>query len=207
MLDAATREEQATACLEAAEKHRGPLLALATKLAGCPEEGMNLFQQTVLDCHDAIQRNGFAGDRYEFYLYTSLRNYYHRQQKKHLRELRVDFQQVESGSSSRDDEGPAPWAAKAHQKRDELKASTHASTTDELAHLADQVQEELRTRFPPAHRVALRLHVAGYSCREIADMTGGNEDQSCIWRRIERMKAVVRATFRQAWEGLSEPEY
>lgn len=204
MLSAATREEQATACLEAAERHRELLLALARKLVGCPEEGMNLFQQTVLDCHDAIQRNGFAGDRYEFYLYTSLRNHYRKQQAQHARTVRVDFQALETGSSGRDDEGPAPWAAKASRSQGEL-TTTAAPLADAYAQLAEQVQAEAAARFAPADRIALRLHVAGYNYREIAEMTG-LLDYTWLFRRVQRMKATLRATFQQAWEALSEPD-
>ena len=57
---------------------RGLLLAGARKLAGSDEGGMELFQQTLLNCHDAIQRNGFNGDRYEFYLLRTLRHAHHR---------------------------------------------------------------------------------------------------------------------------------
>ena len=42
---------------------------------------MDLFQQTVLNCHDAIQRHGFHGDRYEFYLLKSLRYLAYREAK------------------------------------------------------------------------------------------------------------------------------
>ena len=72
------REAQATACLKAGETYRALLLSVARKLAGSDEGGMDLFQQTLLNCHDAIQRNGFNGDRYEFYLLRTLRHAHHR---------------------------------------------------------------------------------------------------------------------------------
>ena len=61
MIPATTREAQALACLEAAEQYRSPLMAIAYKLMSPSEEAMELYQQTLLNCHDAIQRNGFAG--------------------------------------------------------------------------------------------------------------------------------------------------
>lgn len=208
MLSADTREEQATACLEAAERHREPLLALATKLAGCPEEGMELFQQAVLNCHDAIQRNGFAGERYEFYLYTSLRNYFLKQQRHQSRERRVDFQQAESGSSTRDDEGPAPWVAKARSSWEELStltAARPASSLDPHAQLAEQVMAEVQQQFSWADRVALRLSLDGLSCQQIAEHIG-KKDQSYVWRRLQRMKEQLRQTFQQAWEALADTD-
>ena len=71
-------EAQTTACLEAGAACRGLLLAVARRLAGSDEGGTELLQQTLLNCHDAIQRNGFNGDRYEFYLLRTLRHAHHR---------------------------------------------------------------------------------------------------------------------------------
>lgn len=207
MIPAATREAQATACLEAADHHRGPLLGLARKLTGCPEEGMNLYQQTLLNCHDAIQRNGFAGDRYSFYLAQSMRNLYTRQQVQHGREVRVDFQQAEAGGEERDDEAGAPWAvgrANAQSSWEQLRAAE--AGPDERAQLAEQVMEEVRQQFSFADRIALRLSIDGLSCQQIAEHIG-TKDQSWIWRRLGRMKAQLRQTFQQAWDGLADTDY
>jgi RNA polymerase sigma factor (sigma-70 family) len=207
MLDTATREAQATACLEAAEHHRELLLALATKLAGNPEDGMDLFQQTLLNCHDAIQRNGFAGDKYQFYLYTSLKNQFKKDNRRRGREVQVDFQALESSSSTRDDEGSAPWAAnisRQHSSHPTLKASAMLDS-DPLADLADEVMEAVREQFSFVDRITLRLHIDGMSFREIAQLIGRGE-QTQFWRRVEKMKAQLRETFQQAYDALIDPD-
>lgn len=170
------------ACLEAGAQHRQPLLALATKLTRSAEEGMNLYQQTLLNCHDAIQRHGFAGDRYEFYLYTSLKRLHYKQAKQQAQttELPEDFADTYTA-------GPEPDVAGRQL-------------------LGEQLQAEAAARFSFADRVALRLHIDGYSGREIAELLGA----SCritIWRRIEKMKANLKATFQSAWQALNEPDY
>lgn len=71
-------EALVTARLEADVTCRGLLLAVARKLAGSDEDGVELFQQTPLNYHDTIQRNGFNGDRCEFYLLRTLRRTHHR---------------------------------------------------------------------------------------------------------------------------------
>ena len=177
MIPAATREAQATACLEAADRYREPLLALARCLAGNDEDGMDLYQQTLLNCHDAIQRVGFAGDRYEFYLRTALKNL-HRKLQKAQRKHHVE---------------PLP----------EELAEAPAPATDGLADLAEQMMDEVREQFSPADRVALRLHADGYSCREIAELTGQGDRWHIRWR-LDKLKAHLRETFRQAWEALGK---
>jgi RNA polymerase sigma factor (sigma-70 family) len=207
MIPAATREAQATACLEAADQHRTALLGLARKLTGCPEEGMNLYQQTLLNCHDAIQRNGFAGEHYYFYLAQTLRNLYTRQQKQYGRERRVDFQQAEAGGDERDDEGSAPWAAVRGAVQDSWE-HLHAAgaAPDAHAQLAEQVMEEVRQQFSFADRIALRLSLGGMSCQQIAEHIG-TKDQSWVNRRLGRMRAQLRHTFQQAWDALGETDY
>lgn len=206
MLPATTREAQALACLEAAEQHRTALLALAKKLTGCTEEGMELYQQTMLNCHDAIQRNGFAGDRYHFYLAQSMRNLYPRQQQQHRREIRMDFQLTDSGGSGRDDEGDAPWSV-AHSKVKQSweKISPPGAPASAEAQLAEQMMAEVRQEFSFADRVALRLSLDGLSCQQIADHIG-TKDQSWINRRLKRIKTHLRQAFQQAWEGLAEAD-
>ena len=207
MIPAATREAQATACLEAADHHRTALLGLARKLTGCPEEGMNLYQQALLNCHDAIQRNGFAGEHYYFYLSQALRNLHGRQQQHHQREQRVDFQQTEAGGSERDDEGSAPWAAVRSAVQDSWE-HLHAAgpAPDAHAQLAEQVMEEVRQQFSFADRIALRLSLLGLSCQQIAEHIG-TKDQSWVNRRLARMRAQLRHTFQQAWDALGETDY
>jgi DNA-directed RNA polymerase specialized sigma24 family protein len=207
MNPAATREEQAMACLEAAEQYRAPLLALATKLTGNAEEGMDLFQQTVLNCHDAIQRNGFAGERYQFYLLSSLRNQFNRSKRRGGREVQVDFQAIESTSSARNDEGPAPWAAKVRRQGVDLnRAPVPTPPADAHAHLAEQILAEAKQQFSYADRVLLRLHLDEVPTREIVQLTGYGEHTG-IWRRLEKMKEHLRETFQQAWEALGEADY
>lgn len=206
MLPADTREEQATACLEAADYHREPLLALARKLTGCPEAGMELYQQTLLNCHDAIQRNGFAGDRYQFYLAQSMRHLHTRWLKHHSREIRMDFQFTDSGGYGREDEGDAPWSA-AHDKVKKAweEASTMVAPHAE-AQLAEEVMSEVRQSFSFADRIALRLSIDGLSCQQIAEHIG-TKDQSWVNRRLKRMREQLRQTFQQAWDALAELEY
>jgi RNA polymerase sigma factor (sigma-70 family) len=178
MIPAATREAQADACLQAAEKHHTLLLQVARHLAGNAEDGMELFQQNLLNCHDAIRRNpnGFTGDRYEFYLLASLKNLHFR---KHQRERRHE------------------------PLTNEVEPVTMEPAGVELATLAEQMMQEVRERFSPPDRVALRLHIDGHSCQEIAEMIG-KKDQSWVWRRIQRMKDTLRETFQQHWDALGE---
>lgn len=203
---AAIREEQACACLEAAEKYQAPLLALACQLAGNKEDGMDLFQQVVLNCHDAIQRNGFAGDKYQFYLRASLHNHYKRQKQRGGREVSVDFQQVPTGSADRNDEYEMPWAAKNFRTHGELRAAlatAEQTPADSHDYLAAQVQEEITRVFSFTDRVVWRLHVYGLPAREIAAHLH-KPDHTSVWRRIDKMKDYLRSTFQQAWDALAE---
>lgn len=178
MIPPATRaanELQATACLEAAEKHRDNLLAVAVRLAASQEGGMDLFQQTCLNCHDAIQRNGFAGGRYEFYLLASIKNLHYKNRKQ-----------------------PRPVPLVPELDRAELPDLLR----DEQAELAEQMMQEVRHKFSPPERLTLRLHIDGYSCRQISDMT--KVHYAAVWRQLSRMKNHLRETFRQAWEALGE---
>jgi RNA polymerase sigma factor (sigma-70 family) len=178
---AAIREAQATACLEAAEKHRLNLLAVACRYAGSEEAGMDLFQQVVLDCHDAIQRNGFAGNRYEFYLLAAIKNASRKEAKRQQRFTEYQPDKAETIA-------PA------------------APSSDALAVLGEQVMAEVRSNYSPADRLALRLHIDGYSCQEIAELTGkpGEQARKWIWRRLDNMKASLRATFQPHWDNLAE---
>jgi DNA-directed RNA polymerase specialized sigma24 family protein len=202
------REAQAVALLESAETYRNYLLPLACKLTGSDEAGMDLYQQTLLNCHDTIQRNGFAGDKYHFYLYTSLKNAFKKDSRRRARLVHVDFQSVESGSSSRDDEGNAPWAAKAWRQLDSTGLNLSKLTApgaDPTVDLAEQVMESVREQFSFVDRIALRLHIDGMSFRDIALHLGRGE-QTTFWRRVERMKAQLRQTFQQAYDSLIDPD-
>jgi RNA polymerase sigma factor (sigma-70 family) len=178
MIPAAIREEQADACLQAAKKHHELLLRVAKHLAGNAEDGMELFQQNLLNCHDAIRRNpnGFTGDRYEFYLLGALKKLHIRTHQRERRHEQLDH---------------------------ELEPVALEPVGMELATLAEQVMQEVRERFSAPDRVALRLHIDGHSCQEIAEMIG-KKDQSWVWRRIQRMKDVLRETFQQNWDALHE---
>ncbi len=168
------REAQALACLEAAALHKDQLLAVAVKLAGSQEGGMDLFQETCLNCHDAIQHRGFAGSEFRFYLLTAIRNLHRRHHQEAQRFVGLDG--IEEVPAS-----PAP--------------------TNAHAHLAGQMHEELRQHFSFSDRIAFRLHLDGKTCQQISEHVGGG-DQSWIWRRLEKMKKHLRSAFSQAWSNL-----
>jgi DNA-directed RNA polymerase specialized sigma24 family protein len=207
MNPAAIREEQATACLEAASIYKDLLLALATKLTGNAEDGMDLFQQVSLNCHDAIRRTGFEGDKYHFYLRAAMHNHFKRSKQRGGREISYDFQGVMTYSQTRHDEGDAPWAAKTGELGRNIAAATSLGvgleSHDAHAYLAEQVMSEVRAAFGDGDRVALRLHIDGYSTREIAILTGKPE-HTTVWRRLEKMKDYLREKFQQAWDSLEE---
>jgi DNA-directed RNA polymerase specialized sigma24 family protein len=197
-----SREAQATACLKAGETHRVLLLAVARKLAGSDEGGMDLFQQTLLNCHEAIQRHGFVGDRYEFYLLKSLRYLAYKEQREAKRWAPLPQQPMADPSDDDFTDGELSRAEGWAQRSISPEAS-NAGGPDALAQLADQMQEEIRARFSPADRIALRLHVQGESYRDIAALVGGG-DHTWISRRVNRMKETLRETFAQAWAALAE---
>jgi RNA polymerase sigma factor (sigma-70 family) len=175
MNSAAAREQQATDCLEAAERHRASLLAVACRYAGSEEGGMDLYQQTVLNCHDAVQRNGFAGGRYEFYLLTSIKNLHYKESKKKQQTVALSV---------------------------ELEpADVCEPPCDAHAQLAEQVAAEVRERFDGNERVILRLHADGYSFQTIAEMLGVS-DRWRVRRQLDRLKGILRSTFQQAWDAL-----
>ncbi|MGI4834615.1 MAG: RNA polymerase sigma factor [Janthinobacterium lividum] len=175
----AEKESQADACLEVAERYQPQLLALAVKLAGSREGGMDLFQQSLLNCHDAIQRHGFEGERYEFYLRASIKNLHYKETRT---QRRISYLEPEAEA--------LPVAAEPDQ-------GAHAQ-------LAEQVAAEARRRFSEHDRLLLRLHADGYSCQEIAALTGSSQDRRRIWERLDWMKQSLRETFAQAWQGLRE---
>lgn len=198
MILPATREEQASACLEAAEKHRLNLLAVARRLTGSHDEGMDLFQQTCLNCHDAIQRNGFAGGRYEFYLLISLKNLHYKEKKQRLRFVSID---AEVGHGAADQHGEEERSSLTFVPGQYLAAAEPELSG--AAELAEQLMQEVRQQFSPADRLALRLHLDGYSTRQIAELTGQGHHLG-VHRQLTRLKSYLRHTFRQAWLALAE---
>ena len=133
----------------------------------------------MLNCHDAIQRWGYAGDRYEFYLLKSLKHLARPQKQRQV--LSVPLEEYHTAIVPDEACGTAP---------------------DALDHLHAQVQEEIRNSFSPADRIAFRLHVDGESYRDIAALVGGGH-HSWISRRVAKMKATLRETFGQAWANLN----
>lgn len=190
-------DDQASACLLAATQHRARLLAVATKLTGSAEAGMDLFQQACLDCHDAIQRRGFQGDRYEFYLLTSLKNLHYKLAKEARRTRATDFQESQdyqsdyTGALYDPDQHAGPGVPTA------LPDSPHS----ERESLAEQVAAEAQARFSFPERVVLRLHADGYSCQEITELTG-YADRYRVRHLLDRLKESLRRTFGQAWQAL-----
>lgn len=193
-------EAQATACLLAGTHHRARLLAVATQLTGCPEQGMDLFQQNLLNCHDAIQRRGFAGERYEFYLLASLKRLHYRQQKVTQRTRPTDFQACQNYEDGYLGEEVATLAA-LFTPGEHLPLPLGESPQSERQQLAEQVAAEVRARLSFTDRLLLRLHADGYSGQEIVGLTGA-ADRFRVRRALDRLKAQLRATFGQAWHAL-----
>ncbi len=196
MIPADIREQQAYDCLEAAERHRVSLLAVATRLAGSTEGGMDLFQQTCLNCHDAIQRNGFAGGRYEFYLLTSIKNLHYKEAKERQRMVRWDFS---ADSDAYYESGNAKTQAVVTAAR----LTPPEPELDERAELAEQVMSEVKEVFSANDRVVLRLHADGLNARQIAEALGGG-DRTWMHRRIKKLKDYLRQQFLQSWQALGE---
>jgi RNA polymerase sigma factor (sigma-70 family) len=201
MNSAAAREAQATACLEAAERFQPQLLALATALSGSKEEGMELFQQASLNCHDAIQSGGFQGDGYTFYLRRAIKNLHYRTQKEQQRRVPISFTEPALEEEHEQDWAGTGWGQPLVKLMQPMCQPEPAH--DERAALAEQVMSEVRERFTPADRVALRLSLGGMSCQQIAEHIG-TKDQSWVWRRLDRMKATLRELFQPAFDALGE---
>lgn len=176
MYSVEVREAQATACLESAAKYQRELLSAAEKLTGNKEAAMELFQQTCLNCHDAIQHRGFAGTEYRFYLLTALRNLYRRGQQ--LERLRQGLDGLE-------------------------EAPDRAPASDLRGELVDQMAAEVREKFSARQRMAMRLHLDEHSFKEISELMGGG-DQSWIRRQVLKIKVHLRETFGPVWDQLEE---
>lgn len=197
------RDAQALACLASAAKHHDKLLALAVKLAGGQDEGKDLFHEVMLNCHDAIQRKGYDGDRYEFYLLATLRNQL-RRNKRHTRTVPVDFQEMFLPMADVSTDEDESWSNhKANWKRNlEAHLTEHAGfDIDARAHLLAQLAAEVKETLSFDDRILLRLHADGYTYREIAAMTGAGH-YTRIQRRVAKMKDALQATFGQAWAAL-----
>lgn len=171
------KELQAMECLRVGAAERGLLLALAAKLAGNAEDGMDLYQQSLLDCHDAIQRLGFRGSNYKFYILQS------------IKWLNVERQRA-AGKLLPLEEGECGGAF------------APAPAVDALAALAAEVESELLASYPPDAVAAFRLHVAGHTYREIETLMGPGHEFSWVRRKIIKMKDALRETFGQTWANL-----
>jgi DNA-directed RNA polymerase specialized sigma24 family protein len=166
LLSLEIREAQATACLEVAATYQAELLKYARKLAGSDEGGMELYQQTCLNCHDAIQHRGFVGTEYRFYLVKAITRLHQRTDQ--MERLRQGLEGLEEAPTG----GPA---------------------CDTRGELVDQMLADVATHFP-AERIPLRMHLDGMSYQQIADHTGGH-DQSWIRRRVEKVKTYLRTAY------------
>jgi len=165
----ASFEDQATACLKAAETHRAPLMRFAVSLMGNDEAGRDLFSHVVLLAHDTIQSKGFTGDDFHLYMFRILKNEAAKlrpSSKKHVELSEKMMREL------MDEESPV----------------------DMRAHFAEQVAKELESQYAPAEVALMKLHAEGYSYRDIAAITNGG-DFSWIRRKVERMKAQLRETF------------
>lgn len=174
------REAQAAECLRVGAAERGLLLSLAVKLAGNAEDGHDLYTQSLMDCHDAIQRLGFLGSNYKFYIVQA------------IKWLNVE-QRRKAGKLT------ALEAAEAYDR-----TLQGAPAEDGLAALAADVETELASNYSAADVNAFRLHVAGSTYREIGQLMG--KDFSWIRRTVVKMKDSLRQTFGQAWANISEAE-
>jgi DNA-directed RNA polymerase specialized sigma24 family protein len=206
MIPAAIKEAQATACLEAAATYKEPLLALATKLAGSKEGGMDLFQDVVLNCHDAVQRNGFAGDKYQFYLRTAIHNHYKRTKRRESRTVPMDFGALlaqQDYDTQEREPGRSPELREWDRTIGQALAGSEQFAPQDALPLAKQIQQEITERFSFTDRVLWRLHIDGMPARDIAAHMQ-RTDHTGVWRRIDKMKDYLRETFQQAWDALAE---
>jgi DNA-directed RNA polymerase specialized sigma24 family protein len=179
-----TYEAQAAECLRVGIAERGLLLALAVSLTKDAEEGEDLYQQKLLDCHDTIQRNGLAGSNYKFYIYQAIKWGHVAQQRAagKLRPLETAPQFTQATAP-----GPAP-------------------INDPLADLAAEVEQRLDSSFPARWAAAFRLHAAGKSCREIGEQMTPPRHHGNIARKLLRMKEALREAFGPAWAAIEPAE-
>lgn len=194
-MSATDREAQATACLKAADTNRVMLLRVATKYAGSKDGGMDLYQQTLLNCHDAIQRNGFPGGEpdLKFYLLRALRTLHFAEVKRNLKTVRVPVACDPAPHEADAWPPPAPHPL--------AGTVLLPAATDGLAHLAAQLSDAVREQFPE-ERVVVRLHVEGHSYKAIGEMTG--RDDSTLQRAVRRIFTALAAQFRSAYDNLSD---
>lgn len=162
----AEREAQASELLRlaCADNVRPRLLEYAARLTGSAEDGMDLYNQALLDTHEAVQLRGAIIRDVQFYLFGVMRNNY-------TDELRRRS-------------GLAPLE---HQPEQVLEAEI---TVDDTAVLAEQVGAYMQEHFEPADRVLLRLDAEGLSTRKIGNATG--RAWRTVARRLASMKEELR---------------
>lgn len=165
---AAEREAQASELLRIAcsDSVRPRLLEYAQRLTGSAEDGMDLYQQALLDTHEAVQLRGVVIRDVKFYLFGVMRN-------NHTNELRRR-------------QGFAPLS---HQPEEALEGEL---MPDETAVLAERVRAVMQEEFEPADRVLMHLDADGYSTQKIADMTG--RAKRTVARRLAWMKDFIRSS-------------
>ncbi|MDF7810746.1 hypothetical protein [Hymenobacter sp. YC55] len=171
-----TFEDQATACLKAAELHRATLLKFARGISGGDDEaGRELFQEAVLRAHETIQAHGFYGEGYQFYIWRVIKNLRQEQKQaaKRLKPLRASEMELEE---------------------------EHVIDYDSRAHLADQINYELSERCTPADVALFQLHVNGQSYRDIEQLTGKN--YRTVGHKIRQIKTMLQGLFTASYEGL-----
>ncbi|TGE08244.1 hypothetical protein [Hymenobacter fodinae] len=176
-------ELQASACLKAAAEHRKTLEPSAIMLAGSEDEGKELYQEAVLRAHDTIQKYGFHGEGYQFYIWRIIKRLNVEQKERAVKQR--------SSSSTR-----AALALAVEQQSSDLMEQR----IDQKQHLADQIRFELESRFSQADVNTFKLHVNGQSCREIERLTGTN--YRSVNRTINSIKSYLSGLFRPAFEGI-----
>jgi len=190
-------EEQATACLKAAEQHRETLLKFARGISGGDDEaGRELYQEAVLRAHDTIQGVGFHGEGYQFYIWRIIRNL-HQEEKTRIMKLRpftTHSYEEEADNQTNDYKRIMRPLQRAVQEH------TQPLDYDSRVQLADQINYELTERCTPADQAMFQLHVNGQSYREIEQLTGRN--YRTVGHRIQQIKTMLAGIFRPAYEGL-----
>ncbi len=202
------RELQATECLRVGAAERGLLLALATKLAGSAEAGHDLYTESLLDCHDAIQRKGFTGSNYKFYILQAIKWGNVERQRREVRftELPNMERQRREDIAVVDFDVPTIDRRTCEGYGYASGLTTSAPAEDGIDTLAAEVERELTGTYSPALVNAFKLHVAGSTYREIQTVMGPGHEFSWVRRKIVKMKEALRETFGQAWSNLDAAE-
>jgi hypothetical protein len=193
----------ATECLRIAAAERGFLLGSATTLGGSAEAGHDLYTQALLDCHDAIQRKGFVGTNYKFYLLQAIKwgNAARRRKQARL----VPLVDVESRTYDevdfefQDAAGAFPVPTRERQVYGPPGGAPDADSGDELA---ASINAHLAT-YSTQLATAFRLHAAGNSYREIETLLGAGNEFSWVRRKVVKIKAELRRRFGADWVNLA----